>query len=391
MLRYDGYHYLPLLQYVEKLFPKGHLDDVYLLACQHILPSTHMMLRSMVNLGLKKDRVALIGKCYSTNKITMENMRQEGFYVCESSSKFKPESSFDEQFRSNIYNFVHSQFQRMQPNKNARIIFLDDGGEMLSIAQDLSRTYSNFFGVEQTSSGYHKLAYNSINFPIKNVALSNEKLNFESPFIAVSVLKCLEQRIALSTLLPKQILIVGNGYIGKEVCTLLKGNQYNHHKVIGYDVVHDKSELDYVDFSQFDIILGATGNRMMTHNYYDSLKNNAVLASVSSSDREFDAVHFRRLSGVVNNVHDDVFYNGFCLLNSGFPLNFNGDDRVSVPLGKIQLVCALLVLAVCEYKESNQQQKQFVRLDKELTEKIVGKFNIIDRRIGYEKFIEKHD
>lgn len=375
---YSGYKLLPLLQYVEQLFPKSHLENVYLLSCQHILPSTHMMIRSMINLGLKLDRIALIGKCYSTNKTTMQNMINDGIYVCKSSSEFKKDVSFDEQFRKNVEVFLQKQLERMKPDKNAHIIILDDGGELLTMAQELSKFYTNIYGVEQTSSGYHKLAHTPMNFPVKNVALSKEKLNFESPFIASSIMQSLEDRISLSKMSPKEILVIGNGFIGKEILSLLKEKPYTHHNVSKYDIVKTKSDIDYLDFSKFDIILGATGNKIMTHNYYDVLKNNAVLASVSSSDREFDGHHFRRLSSANCNVHDDIFYKNICLLNCGFPLNFNGADKVSLPLSKIQLVCALLLAGVCEFKFCNKQQSNFVQLDKELTEKILSQFKLME-------------
>jgi len=374
MVPYSGYKHLPLLEYAKGLFPRSHLKNTYVLACQHVLPSTHMMLRSMFDMGLKKDNCALIGKCYSTDDVTMDNMRKEGIYVCGSSNFFKPNESFDNQFRDNVNFFLQEQLARMRPPKDAHIIILDDGAELLSEARGLVKLYPNIYGVEQTSSGYHKLAYTDISFPIRNVALSKEKLNFESPFIASAIIQTLEDRIALSQISKKEILLVGNGFIGKEVLKLLKEAPYLHHNITKYDIVEEKSDIDYLDFSKFDIILGATGNRMMTHNYFDSLKDNAVLVSLSSSDREFDGSYFRKLAGGNMKVHDDVTYKGISLLNCGFPLNFNGLDKVSVPLVKIQLVCALLLLGVCDFKNCEREQKHFLQLNKELVDKIIQKF-----------------
>ena len=150
-------------------------------------------------------------------------------------------------------------------------------------------------------------------------------------------------------------------------------------------VIQEKTEIEYLDFSKFDIIIGATGNKMMTHNYYDLLKPNTILVSVSSSDREFDAVHLRELSKKKYKTHDDVKYNSLNLLNCGFPINFSGEDIVSVPLEKIQLICALLMLGVCELATGNIQQKHFVQLDENLTNLIIDKFLLENDIENYEK------
>lgn len=375
--KYNNLQFLPLVKYTEGLFSKNYLSNVFILACQHILPSTHMMIRSMINLGLDVNKIAIIGKCYSTNQTVMKNMIREGIFVCESSKKFDSNMSFDEQFRNSINSFLRRQIARMKPDKNSTIIILDDGAELISAAQNLIDFYPNVFGVEQTSSGYHKLAYTSMNFPVKNIALSKEKLNLETPLIAQSILNNLEQKLSLESAEHKEILIVGNGYVGEAMSGLLNKKKYGQHKVTKYDIVQEKSDIDYVDFSNFDLIIGATGNMMMTHNYYPSLKKNTTLVSVSSSDREFDAVNFRKLSGRKFNTHEDVHYNNIRLLNCGFPINFSGEDRVSVSLDKIQLVCSLLLLGVCECITCSKHQKQFVKLDKNATDSILEKFSVV--------------
>ena len=55
---YNGMYRLPVLEYAETLFPKTHLINTYLITCQHILPSTHMMLRSMINIGLDPNNIS---------------------------------------------------------------------------------------------------------------------------------------------------------------------------------------------------------------------------------------------------------------------------------------------------------------------------------------------
>ena len=156
---------------------------------------------------------------------------------------------------------------------------------------------------------------------------------------------------------------------------LLSKEPYLQHQITKYDIKQEISDLGYLNFSDFDVIIGATGNKMMDHRYFDSLKPNTVLLSVSSSDREFDACHFRKLSGKKYNVHDDVFYKNCRLINCGFPINFNGQKSTSVPLDKIQLVCALLLLGVCSYNSCDALNKQFVPINSNYAGAILKHYN----------------
>ena len=361
-VRYSEYALLPAIEYSEKLFPRDHLKNAYLIACHHILPSAHMMIRSMINLGLDENNIALIGKCYSSDEKTMENMIKEGIFVCKSSIEFDSDKSFDQQFKESVTSLLKNQIQRMQPPKDAKIIILDDGGALITAAQYLAEDYINICGVEFTSSGYRRLAAMSLKFPVIDVAQSRSKLQFESPLIAKAIADNLKAKLNISSIPPKDILVVGSGAIGKAVQLMLK-NDCSQHKIKGYDSIKELSELDHSNFSEFDIIIGATGNQVMNHNYYDSLREEAILVSVSSSDREFDGVKFRQLSGKKWNTHDDVYYNGLCLLNCGFPVNFSGGSRVSVPLKQYQYFMAMLFVGVCEAVFYNKDDGQIIKLN----------------------------
>ena len=265
-VKYAGHALLPALEYTENLFPKDHLKNAYLIACQHILPSTHMMLRSMMNLGLDINNIAMIGKCYSSDEKTMKNMLKEGVFVCKSSVEFDSDQSFDQQFNDSIKSFLHTQIQRMRPSKDAKIIILEDGGALITAAQDLAEHYPNICGVEQTSSGYRRLASMSLKFPVIDVAQSKSKLDFECPLIAKSVTDNLENKLNILSMAPKEILVIGNGLIGNAVNKMLK-TECNQHNTTIYDSAKELSEIAHLDFSNFDIIIGATGNKIMSHHY----------------------------------------------------------------------------------------------------------------------------
>ena len=96
------------------------------------------------------------------------------------------------------------------------------------------------------------------------------------------------------------------------------------------------------------------------------------MVSASSSDREFGAVKFRRLIPQYSDCHKDIFVRNTWLLNSGFPLNFDGEKN-SVPPKKIQLTRALIFSAVC-LAIQNKYKNCFVEFDNEVQKKIINEF-----------------
>ena len=230
--------------------------------------------------------------------------------------------------------------------------------------------------IEQTSSGYNKLKNEKIHFPIINVARSNAKLVYESPFIAELIVKKLFSRLKELQLSPKTCLIVGAGSVGKELFNLLK-NKFETHI---YDVQQHISDFGKTELaniiSDFDLIIGASGNEIINSKIYSKIKNGAILISASSSDREFSAVNLRKSAPKIKDCHKDIFVNDVWLLNCGFPLNFDGNKNSASP-EKIQLTRALMLSAICLAMEK-EYQKDFIELEPKYQKLIVEKFNKID-------------
>lgn len=67
-----------------------NLDGVILIAAQHLLQTTHAMLRSLFRVGLDPRNVAVIGKCYSTHPGVVDAMRADGIYVDDCSDAYAP-------------------------------------------------------------------------------------------------------------------------------------------------------------------------------------------------------------------------------------------------------------------------------------------------------------
>ncbi len=111
-------------------------------------------------------------------------MQKLGIDVCPSSLSFNSHIPFDQQYRFNIKKFVSQRTLKLKNNQFKKIIILDDGGELIPEVDSVLGKENRAIGIEQTSSGYHKLKNKILNLPIINVARSPAKLNYESPIIA---------------------------------------------------------------------------------------------------------------------------------------------------------------------------------------------------------------
>lgn len=252
-----------------------------------------------------------------------------------------------------------------------KIIILDDGGGLILFANDFFRDFSNFSGVEQTSSGYEKIKNVNLLFPVFNVARSKAKLEYETPMIAELIADKIQNYIKNQNLINPKILVIGQGYIGKEIKELLKKD----FSVSGCDKLSHKC--DYAGnfkpkIGEFDIIIGATGESVLLAGDFGNLKKGVALISASSSDREFSSVYLRILEPKTSDCHKDYDINGIKLLNSGFPINFDGAEHSLSP-EKIQLTRALLLAGVYESMNVGNA-KGIQELDDDLQNQIIEKF-----------------
>jgi hypothetical protein len=330
---------LPMLDYLTDHYPKNTLKDTYLICCQHVLPSLSYFMKSAQMLGLPKENISIIGKCYSASKLAYNMLIKDGLFVSEKTFAYTSHLSFDEQFSLEIDAFLKSALKKINLSEGKKIIILDDGGELLRSANTHLKGYPNLLGVEQTSSGYNKLKDVNLHFPIINVARSYAKLQLESPHIAKSILNQLK---TVTTTHDKHILIIGKGIIGSQLASIIAK------KIDYYDIQCNQPIHKIVDLKQYDMIIGATGDHALDSKYHQQLKPNTFLVSVSSSDREFQAVELRKQIAVSNNCHEHLRINNINLINSGFPLNFYGSDYDNIPLHDIQLTVALLFAGICQ-------------------------------------------
>jgi hypothetical protein len=124
----------------------------------------------------------------------------------------------------------------------------------------------------------------------------------------------------------------------------------------------------------YDLIIGCTGSTSIPHPLHDSLKDGCILASVSSSDREFDAHCLRKQIMPYSDCHQCVTIEDKLLLNSGFPVNFDGGIH-SVPPKYIQFTRALLVAAIFQsMQQDSSSPLKIIDLDFSYQKKISNIF-----------------
>lgn len=369
---------LDILQYLSSLHHENLLKDYYLIGCQHLLPSTHLMMRSFFDMGIKPERTALIGKCYSTSPKTVNLMRNEGIYVCPTSAEFDSHQSYDDQFQKNIFEFYKNIINHLKIPSHAKIIVLDDGGELLSVVNNTPTNFERIIGVEQTSSGFHKLDKMNLKIPIMNVARSSAKLTVESLMIVEGQTQNIVNAIKSLELSPKKVLVIGNGSLGNYLTSTLP-DYYGD--VSTYDTIANRSDFDKKNLvlSTFDLIIGTTGEcSLPLESNTSSLKKDVILASVSSSDREFGASYLRKKTNQTHCCHENLSIDNIHLLNCGFPVNFQGADEDTIPLEKIQLTIALLFSAACQGGSLEDLNSGLISLDSKSQKMILSEMSLLE-------------
>ena len=355
---------LDLVESVFHLQGEQNLQNVILIGAQHLLPSTFNMLQSFFDRGLSPKNVFLIGKCYSTDLETYSRLKDLGVFVCPSSKQFDKSVSFDSFYASNVRSFSKKLFKLLLQNPKMQIILLDDGGDLISCFNSFAiEERFNISSLEQTSSGYEKIKKLDLHFGVVNVARSFAKLSTESKIVARTAIYALYEELLRLSTFPKKVLIFGNGVIGSALSDAFEGR----FDVSLADIIPEKSEKPYKYYLQhlhdYDLIIGCVGRPVLSEDMIKKLKPGTILASLSSSDREFDIVRYRKKLGNLNSCHCDFKCpNGVNVLNCGFPINFCSNAQ-HVDIKEFELTRALLSLGILQALDSFSK-KGFIDLDK---------------------------
>lgn len=344
----SSYQY-PLLEKISELYEpnEGTFDDVYILACQHILEPQAKMFELISDFSIPKENIFIFGKIYSTSNEVLNELLRNNFKV--SKPIFDSARSFDIEHRENCENEFGKFLSAIQdPSK---IIILDDGGELLKVVNDRFDSLPSgavVIGIEQTSSGFRKLENVELHFPVFNVARSAVKLIKESPLIADLGCRRIADVINQYSVLEPRVLVVGLGPMGSNTLSILNAKGYF---TLGYDIAHhDKTELiDLVKNNKINVIVGVTGTNILSEKQLQEIKDildhNLYLISMSSADREFPTTQIRQNGVIPKEIHGDVRWDNLILINNGFPITFKGNRYESTPI-EIEKTIGLLMGSV---------------------------------------------
>lgn len=346
---------------------KRDFAKTYIFACQHILRPREKVLSLLIEFGIPKENIFVLGKAYSTNNSLFEELKDAGFNLYQPPLDIK--KSFDEQHKKNC-NQMFSLFEKTVP-RGSRVIILDDGGVLLS---EFNRNFETInrgieiLGIEQTSSGFRLLENVTLNFPIINVARSAIKLVKESPFIAEVCLEKLSIYILGNKIVPSRFIVIGLGPVGQALVDVL---QKQGEKVFGFDtILGHKNLIEKITKLRPNIIIGATGATAISREdveRLDSLGYPIHLVNVASSDREFPVAAYRQDKNL--HIHSDVKYGNIIFVNNGFPINF-GTGHFKGGVEKIEkTICLLLgsVLYLANKQESVTLPEEFIKVPKKIT------------------------
>lgn len=210
----------------------------------------------------------------------------------------------------------------------------------------------------------------NIRFPIINLARSWLKLKYESPIIIDLIIRKLKEKLDRINYDVRKILLIGYGTLGQAIYKVLKERYF----VSVFDTAPEKSRISSHDFktklAEFDLIIGCTGTTSLSFADFIYLKKPVVLASVSSSDREFEAFKLRS-SQPQKNCHADIVVEGITLLNSGFPIPFD-EDYDSIDVDDFQLTRALILVSVYQAITTNSKFNGFHTLRDDLQQIILS-------------------
>lgn len=353
---------LPLLDFTAEYFEKNDFTNTLIICVQHLYSTTYNMFDKLFKMGLKPSNLHIVGKCYSTDPEVFDQLKKDGVNVSPLSNYFDSHNPYDSNFEKKIEDFFDEVIKKSSIESYEKIIILDDGGFLCRIANRKLPKLSNIIGVEQTSAGFNRIKREGSFFPVINAARSHIKMKYESPIIINLALKKLRDKIAHLNPQPKKILIIGFGTLGKVVYD----NLHTNYDISAYDTDPSKSTLPSQDLhshlKDYDLIIGATGETSLTYKDFSYLKKPVVLASISSSDREFDAVHLRTKAPQTHQCHTDLLIEGVTLLNCGFPINFDNDYK-TIDTDNFQLTRSLILGAVCQAYQTDPQKPGFIELD----------------------------
>lgn len=333
-----------------------------LLIChQHILPSLIPLMLYLTENICQARNIFVLGKPYSTINNAEVDLVNMGIQVFKNDTNYKP-GYYIEGINDNVSMLWKELIERDKKISFEKIIVLDEGGFLASTVPFEFR--GRCVAVEQTRFGSR---VKNVNVPTIQVSVSAAKLHFETTEIVEAVLRRLRKENTLKH--NDHIGVIGLGFLG--TC-IAKKFINNGRKVIAYDINGSKKALslgvEIVDsleslMKKSDVVIGCSGTNSIT---YETLyKNKVKLLSISSGDVEFSEV-IQKLNGKREKTHSDIHfdkdYQDVCILNGGFPYNFDGKFEYEEE-SEIMLTRLLMAIGINQAMETDCNHKNKISLN----------------------------
>lgn len=329
-------------------------EKISVLAVSHIIPSS---LDYIISLQNNFNLLGIIPKPNSVNPMIRTKLEEKGVMI------------FDGFTRENIKDKADNLIEILKPHEN--IALIDIGGYFCSVADNLSRQLGGkLLGiVEDTENGHQKYEKSfSGKIPIVSAARSPLK-DFEDKLVGHSVSHATETLLReMNTLITyKTCGVIGYGKVGRGAAEYLiqRGvrpfvSEINPLRAIQAHC--DGATLCNLDelIRNSDVIICATGMKAIDILKFRDLKPGAFLASVTSSDDEFDlkfveseykkeevAKHITRYS-----KKGHYFY----LLNEGNAVNFLFAAAVDKFIHLVQAELIASIETLSELKDKSHKR-----------------------------------
>jgi hypothetical protein len=378
---------------------------------QHHLGSLVPKVKAITDCGLNIDRSWFVDIPYSTSRAVVDALIANGADVRQMSTEFSdPFSDYAHAQSARVAFMLHKIIERPQPRP---LLVIDDGAYFLRFVKDVERhapeLMKHFRGsrvVEQTTRGHRfieeqctQLAQDA-NLSIVSIARSKTKTEFEGPFISVNVVNAILRAVGKSQFAKaKKLAMIGYGTVGGPIVSMISKQfpQVEIHVVERAWSQQMKNELPRINCKPlealqrdggYDIVVGCTGTHSFLLEERHLLSYDAVLASASSGDVEFDRFGFVELADRLPNDEIEVLgreearkqgihatisirHEGgkvMRILNAGFPCNFNGIGLETIPYNIIQATHTLLFAAALQATQSTRSGLQTIpeKVDEQL-------------------------
>ena len=401
--------FLPLIDFVGDHYSFNKTRpflDYKILAVQHLLGSSLPFFSMLEKGGAKPQDIYIVGKAYSSHPLVVEQLIQRGYIIAFNDVyDFSVDQPYDSVLEKHIIKSCSKLLNDI--GKDQKGLIIDDGGKAIELLHHAFSNYARRFTcVEQTSRGARVVMSLKLSCPVVNVARSNAKTKYESHMIAQAMvnefLQLLKSWRDLGVFIPgeQKILLLGYGFIGKQVTKQLLNNKFNVS-------IYDPDELKRLEAQRdgltiipslrnaypiTNIIIGCTGTSIISDNELELLKPGTLLVNMASTDKEFRAWNLRPNGNIIhqNILPTDISYlqdkmplswrslykvqlrqGPIYLANGGFPCDFSGKIN-PVPAKDIQLTSALLLCGAIQ--AISEMKTKFVDLDTKIQKLIIAKY-----------------